>query len=341
MKRAAFLPAVCAAVLFLFLLTSCFSGETAVVTEFFAMDTYMSAKVYGDADAAEIPEAESRRLEALFSVTDETSEISRINASGSLDASEDTARLISAALGICRMTDGALDITVYPAVRAWGFTTGEYRVPDDGELQAIKEMIDYSAVSVTGTAVTAPEGAALDLGAVAKGYLGDRIAALLRESGVGSALIDLGGNIVAVGAKPDGSPWRIAIRDPAAGDEGGTVGVIEATDVSVVTSGGYERYFTDEDGVRRSHIIDPSTARPADSGLLSATVVGRDGTLCDGLSTAVFVMGADRAAELWRGANGFEMILVTEGGEILLTEGIADVFTQAEGSAYGVRVIKR
>ena len=303
--------------------------------DFFAMDTYMSVKTCG-ADGTGTVRNEAKRLEALFSVTDEESEIGTLNAEGRVEASDETLELIGKALEISEMTDGALDITVYPAVRTWGFTTDEYAVPSPGELEELRGRIDYSKIQIKDGVVTVPDGFEVDLGAVAKGYLGDRVSGILKSAGITSAIADLGGNITAVGSRPDGSPWRVAIRDPNGEDQ---IGVVEVIDKNVVTSGGYERYFTDENGVKRFHIIDPATAEPADGGLLSATVIGEDGTLCDGLSTAIFVMGAEKAADLWRRVGGFEMILLTERGEALVTDGIAESFSLAEDSGYELKVI--
>ena len=299
------------------------------------MDTYMSVRTYGT-DAGDQVKAEAARLETLFSVTDKDSEISALNRDGEVKASADTLKLVGESLRISRATGGALDVTVYPAVRAWGFTTGENRVPSKEELAKITEKIGYEGVRIEKGTIRIPKGAGVDLGAVAKGYLSDRAAAILKENGVSSALIDLGGNIGALGSRPDGSPWRIAVRDPA-GD--GSVGTVEASDLFVVTSGGYERYFNDASGRRIWHIIDPATASPADSGLLSATVVGKSGTTADGLSTAVFVMGEERAVGLWRETRDFEMILVTSGGEIVITDGLKDAFTREEDSGYTLRIV--
>ena len=164
----------------------------------------------------------------------------------------------------------------------------------------------------------------LDLGSVAKGYCGDRICALLKDSGVKSAIVDLGGNVQVLGTKPSGKPWRIAVRAPE-GD--GYLGVLDAQDEAIVTSGGYERFFVDENGVTRCHILDPETGYPAESGLTSVTVVGESGLQCDGLSTALFVMGADAAADFWRANGGFELLLLRDDGTLCITPALAERFS--------------
>ena len=288
----------------------------------------MTLRLYegGDENTLDQAEARVRELEGLWSVTDGTSEISTLNHDGSAELSPETAELLGAALDMCRRTDGALDISTYPVLRAWGFTTGEYSVPGGEAIAALLPLVDYGRVALEAGAAALPPGMEIDLGSVAKGYTGDALAALLKQGGAASALLDLGGNIQAVGSKPDGSPWRVAIRDPA-GD--GNIGVVEVVDQVVVTSGGYERYF-EEDGVRYWHIIDPATGWPARSGLTSVTVVGESGLLCDGLSTALFVMGREGALEHWRQHRDFEAVLVSEDGSVTITAGLEGRFTPAD-----------
>ena len=289
---------------------------------FFAMDTVMTLRLGPDGDEAFLDLAQGRvaELEGLLSVTAEGSEVYGLNRAGGAELSPDTAELLEGALDLCARTGGALDISTYPVLRAWGFTTGAYRVPAQEELDALLPLVDYTRVELEGNAAALPPGMEIDLGSVAKGYAGDALSALLREGGVESALLDLGGSIQAVGVKPDGSPWRVAVRDPA-GE--GTIGVVEAADKAVVTSGGYERYF-EEDGVRYWHILDPETGKPARSGLASVTVVGDSGLVCDGLSTALFVMGREGALDFWREHGSqlsFGLILVEEDGSITYTDG--------------------
>ena len=295
---------------------------------FFAMDTVMTLRLYqgGDGSLLDRAEARVRELEAQWSVTEENSEICALNRGGRAELSPETAELLGAALDMCRRTDGALDISTYPVLRAWGFTTGEYSVPGGEAIAALLPLVDYGRVALEAGAAALPPGMEIDLGSVAKGYTGDALAALLKQGGADSALLDLGGNIQAVGSKPDGSPWRVAIRDPA-GD--GNIGVVEVADQAVVTSGGYERYF-EEDGVRYWHIIDPKTGAPARSGLASVTVVGESGLLCDGLSTALFVMGREGALEHWRQHRDFEAVLVSEDGSVTITAGLEGRFTPAD-----------
>ncbi len=334
-----FISAMLSALLFL---TGC-SAESSpepVQGTFFAMDTVMDFTIYGESGLIDQSESLITSLESLVSVTDADSELYAINQTGSGMLTEEASSLMEQALEICRRTDGALDLSIYPIVRAWGFTTGSYQVPDEAEIQALLPLVDYRKIqydAATGT-VTLPEGMEIDLGSVAKGYAGQLAAQMLREHGVQSALLNLGGNVQTVGTKPDGSPWQIGIKDPQGED---AMMVLSVEDQAVVTSGGYERYF-EQDGQTYWHIMDPSTGHPADSGLISVTIVGDEGVVCDGLSTALFVMGLEKAADLWAQSGDFEAVFVTASGEVYITEGLRDRFALTEQYAdTPVSVIER
>ena len=309
--------------------------------DFFAMDTIMDFTIYGQEDLLDQTESMIRSLEAEMSVTDPDSEIAVINENGYGKVTGDTSDLISAALSLCKRTDGALDISVYPIVHAWGFTTGNYQVPDDASIQALLPLVDYTQIDYQQDSgdIQLPDGMEIDLGSVAKGYAGQKAADFLKENGVTSGLLSLGGNIQAIGSKPDGSPWKIGIQDPFQNES--PMMVLSVTDKSVVTSGGYERYFQ-QDGKTYWHIMDPSTGYPAENGLVSVTIVGTDGMLCDGLSTSLFVMGLEKAADFWGSSDDFDAVFVTEDQTVYITEGLADSFTLTEDYANTqVQVIRR
>lgn len=334
-----FISAMLSALLFL---TGC-SAESSpepVQGTFFAMDTVMDFTIYGESGLIDQSESLIASLESLVSVTDTGSELYAINQTGSGTLTGKASSLMEQALEICRRTDGALDLSIYPIVRAWGFTTGSYQVPDEAEIQALLPLVDYRKIQYDAADgdVTLPEGMKIDLGSVAKGYVGQLVAQMLREHGVQSALLNLGGNVQTVGAKPDGSPWQIGIKDPQGED---AMMVLSVEDQAVVTSGGYERYF-EQDGQTYWHIMDPSTGHPADSGLISVTIVGDEGVVCDGLSTALFVMGLEKAADLWAQSGDFEAVFVTASGEVYITEGLRDRFALTEQYAdTPVSVIER
>lgn len=294
----------------------------------FAMDTFFTIKVYGEKGEKALADcdAEIQKLEALFSVTREDSDIYRLNQEKTATVSEETLSLLLDAKALCERTEGALDITIYPVLREWGFTTGAYQVPEKEKLQALLERVDYSKITLNmeEKRVELSDAMELDLGAVAKGYTGDRLTEILRNQGVESAILDLGGNVQTIGRKPDGSLWQVAVRNPF--DAETEAGVLKLEDQCVITSGSYERYFTAEDGQRYWHILDPSDGYPANQGLVSVTIVGDSGVMCDGLSTALFVMGREKAIDFWKQNRNFEMILIEKDGLLYCTEGLADSF---------------
>lgn len=297
-------------------------------TEFFAMDTYMTFTAYGDGAEQALADAEEeiRTLESEWSVTDENSEIYQVNHSNGspVTLSDDTARIVEFALEMAARTEGALEPTIYPVLTAWGFTTDGNRIPGEEEIQTLLEDVGYEKVELNGNEIRLQPGMELDLGAVGKGYAGDLAAQLIEEAGVASALLDIGGNIQAVGSRPDGTDWRIGLRSPC-GE--GQIGVLSISDCAVVTSGNYERYFTGEDGKEYGHIIDPETGYPVDNGLASVTIITEEGKNGDALSTSMFVKGLDQAQDYWREHQDFDMILLTEDGEIWITENAENRFT--------------
>ena len=306
---------------------------------FFAMDTYITVTAYGEnaERAANASKERIETLEKLWSITDCESEIYHANSTGQAELSSETAELVRYALERCRETKGALDITLYPVVSAWGFTKEEHRVPSDAELTALLENVGYDRITLDGNTLTVPDGMQIDLGAVGKGYAGDLAVQELKANGITSALLDLGGNIQTIGAKPDGSPWKIGVRSPY-GD--GSFATVSVKDKAVITSGGYERYF-EENGEVYWHILDPKTGKSSHSGLVSVTVIGDEGRLCDALSTSLFVMGIDRAEQLWKERKDFDFIAVSEKGDIYITEGIKNDFELSESyKGLNVSVIK-
>lgn len=321
---------LCCLAVSLIFLTSC-SKEIEYEPQsksFFAMDTYMTITVSGENSEKVLNQAEEKvsELEKIWSVTDENSEIYAINHSNgeSVSVSPETAELLDFSLNISEITGGALDCTVYPVLTEWGFTTGDYKIPNDEKISDLLENTGYKKINLDGNNVTVPENMQIDLGAVGKGYTGDLIVDILQENGIESALLDLGGNIQTVGKKTDGTDWKLGLRSPF--DEG-NFATLEVSDCAVITSGGYERYFVGEDGETYWHILDPKTGKPAHSGLISVTIVGKEGRLCDALSTSIFVMGLEKAENFWKNCDDFDMILVTENGGIYITEGIENKFS--------------
>ena len=308
-----------------------------------AMDTAMVLTAYGKESTRAVYDAEEevRRLDALLSRTSGSSEVSMLNGAGGemVPVGAEICTLIQTAGDFTEATGGAFDITIAPVVSAWGFTTDSYQVPDREALQTLLESVGMEHVHLSGGSARLDPGTMIDLGGIAKGYTADRVAEIFQEHAVPRGKVELGGNILVIGDKPDGTAWRVGVQDPKHPDEAdGLVCVLNLTDAFAVTSGSYQRYF-EQAGKRYHHIIDPATGCPADSGLTSVTGVADsargNGTMCDALSTALFVMGEDKALDFWRsGVYDFQLVLVTEDGRVVVTEGLKDGFVEMEESGY-------
>ncbi len=322
----------------LFLLSGCgAAGEAAASTRYLtAMDTVMTLTAYGtDRDRAlDEAAAEIRRLDSLLSIGNDSSDISRLNREKTAVLSPDAASLLGSALDLARDTQGVFDPTVYPLVKLWGFYDKDYHVPSRQELSQALDLVDYREVSLgeDGQASLGP-GQQIDLGGIGKGFTSQRVTELLRDAGITSAMVSLGGNIQCLGAKPDGSPWNIGIRDPFGED---VYAAVRVTDKAVITSGGYERYFKDpETGIIYRHILDPRTGFPAERGLSSVTVITSDGTLGDGLSTALYIMGLEDATRYWQNhRDAFEAVFITDDGTLYATEGLRGSLTSQHDIHY-------
>ena len=319
------------------------SSTEPVSQEIFAMDTYMTVTAYGDNAQKGVSDAiaEIERLDNLLSIGKEDSEISKLNRSGSAALSDDTAVMVTKALELYKSTGGAFDITVLQLMELWGFTTEDYYVPTDAEIASTLQRVGADKLTWDEKAktLTLGDNQEIDLGGIAKGFTSSRIMEIFKKDGVTCGMVSLGGNVHLLGTKQDGSEWRVGIQDPDNTDD--MLGVLEADDCAVITSGAYERNF-EKDGVTYHHIIDPATGKPSNSGLTSVTIVSKDGTLADGLSTSLFVMGKDKAIAYWKQhADEFDTILVDADRNVYITEGIADGFTPDSVSADQVQTIQK
>lgn len=322
----------------LFLLSGCgAAGEAAASTRYLtAMDTVMSLTAYGSNRDRALEEAvaEIQRLDGLLSIGSDDSDISRLNREKTAVLSPDAASLLESALDLARDTQGVFDPTVYPLVKLWGFYDKDYQVPSRQELSQALAKVNYREVSLgEDRQATLGPGQQIDLGGIGKGYTSQRVTELLRQAGITSAMVSLGGNIQCLGAKPDGSPWNIGIRDPF-GEE--LYAAVRVTDKAVITSGGYERYFEDpETGTVYRHILDPRTGFPAENGLSSVSIVTSDGTLGDGLSTALYIMGLEEATQYYQAhRDAFEAVFITDDGTLYATEGLRGSLTSQHDIHY-------
>lgn len=304
--------------------------------DIFAMDTYMTVTAYGEkcTEAVQAAVDEINRLDDLWSVGNSESEISILNENGSIILSDETYTVVKEALELYDSTGGLFDITVYPLMVEWGFTTEDYKVPTDEKIKELLKLTGIDKINLDDEThqITLATGTQIDLGGIAKGYTSAKIMDIFSEYGIVSGLVSLGGNVQLYGTKVDGSDWRVGVENPdntiKALSTSDYIGVVQISDKALITSGGYQRYFIDENGEKHHHIIDPRTGSPSNSGLISVTIVSDDGLLADGLSTSLFIMGKDDAISYWHeNSDQFDFILVDSEGKIYVSKGIENNFS--------------
>jgi thiamine biosynthesis lipoprotein len=337
-------------------------------TQFFALDTIISVSVYGENAETAVKEIANLidRLDAVLSTERTDSELYKLNSNGKAACSDDLLNVAARAKQFSLDTDGAFDVTVYPLVKLWGFVgtnqNSDHSVPSEEDIKSALTLVNHENITISelpahewpnaytdgyvseGDVSTqlfgieyAGSGITMDFGAIGKGYIGDKTAELLlskKDEGLTGAMVSLGGNICFIGSKPDGKQWRVGIQNPDA-PRGELIAKLSfdaqsANDlkpISVVTSGTYERNF-ELDGKSYHHILDPKTGYPAETDLESVTVVSEDSTLADALSTALIVMGYEKAVEFWKtGPYDFEMVLIDKNNAVFVTEGLKDNYS--------------
>lgn len=300
---------------------------------YFVFDTIVTVRVYDD----KVTDKHFAEIKSLMddiqnslSRTIETSEISKINSAAGKNAvkvSDKTFNVVKKALLYSELSKGRFDLTIGPVVSLWGIGKEGAKVPDQTELASALSKVDYQDVLLneqTSEIKLAKEGMAIDLGAIGKGYAADEIATYLLNNGFGSAIIDLGGNVFAVGVKPDGSLWNIGIQDPSE-ERGNQIGRMKLNNKTIVTSGIYERFFV-ENGVHYHHLLSPQTGYPVQNNLSSVTIVTDHSIDADALSTTVFVLGLEEGRKFVEEMENVEAIFVTTDKKVYLTKGLEGNF---------------
>lgn len=324
---------------FLFLLLSvvlsgCRGSVSLTDTTFFSMDTVITLRLPQNT-APEVRNDcidEVQRLDALFSRTAPDSMTARFRqAETSLEVSDEYRTVLEKALSVSAATGGAFDPTLAPLTELWNITGEAPVIPSAAAVEAALAETGFERLSVDGNTVTkAFPALSLDLGGCAKGYACEQAVRLLRNDSIPYGIVSFGGNIGVFGKKPDGTPWRVGVRDPDSAD--GVAGYLSMESGFLSISGDYERYF-ERDGVRYHHIFDRETGYPARSGVRSAAVWAEDGCIADALSTAVFVMGWEKTLSLYdSGIFSFEALLYCEDGTTHLTPGLAARYEHASGT---------
>ena len=287
--------------------------QTPISVQEIHLNTLVTVTLYGT-DRTELLDGAMQlcdHYEKLFSRTLPESEIYRLNHGELSEVSSETADLIRTGLSYGELSDGAFDISIEPVSSLWDFTSGSGRIPDQKELDAAVALVDYRKVHVDGQTVTFDTpGMGLDLGAIAKGYIADRIKDYLKKEGVRHALINLGGNVLCLGSRPDGTDFRIGVQKPF-GETTETLTICPIRDQSLVSSGTYERFFR-KDGHLYHHILNPRTGYPYDNGLTAVTIRSDSSLTGDALSTTVFALGEEKGLELLNRLPDAEGFVVRE-----------------------------
>ncbi len=302
------------------------SAEPIQRTEFL-MNTFVDIKIYDSNDTTILDDAMAicKDLESRFSRTIEGSEIYNLNHRSAdeqvFEISEETAELMRLALDYCEHSDGAFDITIEPVSSLWDFTSGKAALPDSTLISESISKIGYENLILEDRTLTflSPD-TTIDLGAIAKGYIADQIKEYLRSRGVESSIINIGGNVLCVGSKPDGTPFKIGLKKPFA-ENSETFAIADITDMSVVTSGVYERHF-ELNGTNYHHILDPKTGYPYDNGLISVTILSESSAEGDGLSTTCFSLGLEAGMELVNSLDGVYGCFIDEDYNIYYSDGM-------------------
>ncbi|RAK08984.1 thiamine biosynthesis lipoprotein [Halanaerobium saccharolyticum] len=317
--------------IFLLILTACGNDAEEMPQaedNAFLMDTLVQMRAHGE--NAEIAVEESmeriREIENLMSKTIETSDIYKLNNNpeSEIEIDPESMEVLKKAVEYAEMTDGGFDPTIGALVELWGIGTRDAAVPDESDIEEALANTGYQYLELQdNTAEITNPGVKIDLGGIAKGYAAEEVKKIVQKHKIEHAFVNLGGNVLVIGDKVDGSPWKIGIQDPRKG-RGNVMAIVEAVDLTIVTSGNYERYF-EEDGELYHHILDPKTGYPAENNLLSVSIISENSFDADALSTAVYVMGLERGMEFIEDLDDVNAMFITENLDVYLSSGLNEL----------------
>jgi len=317
----------------LILVTACTKNNSKPLqVDSFAMGTIISLKIYGENSqktANEVIE-KIKYLEKLFTINAPGGDINKLNENagkGYVKLNPETIATIKEALKKSVISNGAFDITVGSIVKLWEIGTEKARIPSENEINKLLGLVNYRNVHIdekNNCASLEKTGQIIDLGGYAKGYAGEAAKEICKKNGISSACLNLGGNVIAIGNRPDKNPWNIGIQNPRA-KTGNYIGIVKVSDKAVATSGDYQRCF-EKNGKIFHHIMDPKTGKPAKSDLMSVTIVASSAADTDGLSTGTFVLGFDKGRNFIKQYGKAEAIFITTNKKIYVTEGLKKSF---------------
>jgi len=313
----------------LFFLSGCSNNQSDINTSessAFMMNTLVKMRAHGENAQKAVSESMNRvrEIEDLMSKTIETSDIYKLNNSSGdkIDIALDTKLVLEKALYYSELTEGKFDPTIGVLVDLWGIGTDDPYLPSQTEIENALQYVDYNKLDLHENSAEVENGVKIDLGGIAKGYAADEVKKTAEEFGVESAFVNLGGNVLVIGKKPDGSSWRVGIQDPRRG-RGNVMAVIEAEDKTIVTSGNYERFFEKDDKIYH-HILNPDTGYPAENGLLSVSIISEDSFDADALSTSIYILGLEKGLKFIESQENTEVMFITDKLDVYLSSGIKD-----------------
>lgn len=314
--------------------------NTPFVADLFALNTFVTMRAYGGANAEQAIELAVERIkeiESKMSISIDTSDVYRINISAGVNAvevSEDTLYVIKTALEFAELTNGLFDITIYPIARLWGIGTENARKPESHEIENLLPLVDYTKVVLDEKNLTVfleEKGMGIDLGGIAKGFAADEVTRIFEEAGVKHAIINLGGSISTVGTRPGGGNWRIGVRNPRHKEgQREHIAIVDVNGLHVLSAGDYERFISsyyESTGVRYHHIFDPFTGYPAETGVMATTVVSESAIKSDALATAMLLSGVEKGADLLSSFEDYKGLLITNDKIVHLSGNIYDYLT--------------
>lgn len=308
------------------LLSGCQRNIEPISKSGFMLNTFVTITIY-DKDDPKILEGcleLCRSYENIFSKTLKGSEVYKLNHRSSdqqtVTVSDDVKALISEAQIYSERSNGGFDVTIEPLSSLWNFTAESPVIPSEKDIKEAVLKVNYKNLKLEGNDLTflSPD-TTIDFGGVAKGYIADRLKDYLLEQGVKSAIINLGGNVLCVGEKPDGTPFKIGLQKPFA-DRSETIETLNIKDMSVVSSGVYERHFI-KDGVNYHHLLNPRDGYPFQNGLVSVTILSDISADGDGMTTACFSLGLDEGLKLVNSLDGIYGIFITDDYEVYYSDG--------------------
>ncbi len=320
---------------------------------FYAMNTFMTIRSFGKNSKEANLKVQERifQIEDELSVTKESSDLWKLNHSNGEPTivSSETSLLLHFAVDLAKKTQGAFNPCLYPITSAWGFTNENYRVPPQTEIQNLLRYVDYNKIEFSKNSnqenqISLQKNMMIDFGAIGKGFACDESIKILKENGIESAVLDLGGNVQVLGSKKNSKnqnvAWRIGIKNPDQSSQLSAVAGLNLKDKAVVTSGGYERFFVGSDGKKYIHIFDSKTGKPVENEILSVTIISDSSLWADSLSTTLFVLGKDKAIDFWKNFSSqtlqsdfetsypqiqdFDFVILTDDNSIFYTQGIKD-----------------